>query len=331
MHNNDQHARHRRAANARPGVTLAELLTVVGVIALLLSIALPAVNMSRNAALSAKCQANMRQIMLGVHSYAADNHEHHRGFRSNKFQWFHAADHSNKDVYLLRPDDIAGYWGLRYLAHLDTPSFPDEAYEPGAGIPGTFRAPAAWDVYNCPSATYVLPQDEELYWENKAIDSGRFPDFDQHLRWSTYALNGWAFDDAEQSARFPGALYERVRREDLDELLPARPIYGVLSIERTRNRVEEYSQPRALNKVLNPSKLIFFTDGSEVVTDGPEDTLVALDQPFWVERFGTRWSEEYYRHASACNIAWVDGHVSTRGRSAGPLDPSAYTGHELFH
>src|SRR5438874_8539928 len=60
----------------RRAFTLVELLVVIGIIAVLISVLLPALKMAREQALSAQCLANLRQCGQALYMYANQN----RGF-----------------------------------------------------------------------------------------------------------------------------------------------------------------------------------------------------------------------------------------------------------
>jgi prepilin-type N-terminal cleavage/methylation domain-containing protein/prepilin-type processing-associated H-X9-DG protein len=68
--------RGRKRRSAGVGFTLVELLVVIGIIALLVAILLPALNRARRASRAVACMSNVRQLVIGELQYFVDSRCH---------------------------------------------------------------------------------------------------------------------------------------------------------------------------------------------------------------------------------------------------------------
>jgi prepilin-type N-terminal cleavage/methylation domain-containing protein/prepilin-type processing-associated H-X9-DG protein len=99
---------HSRRQRQSEGFTLVELLVVIGIIAVLMGIMLPALGRARESARRAACLSNLRQVHAAFHYYAANNNDKvPLGYRAGRKQWNSMVYSSTSGKYCL--------FGILYL------------------------------------------------------------------------------------------------------------------------------------------------------------------------------------------------------------------------
>src|SRR5437868_6740947 len=101
-----------RLPRARGGFTLVELLVVIGIIAVLIGILLPALSRAREQARGAQCLSNLRQLGLGLQLYRGDNRDYYPprkmfiGFTSYESVYYWTGKAENyTNIYALATSD----------------------------------------------------------------------------------------------------------------------------------------------------------------------------------------------------------------------------------
>jgi len=177
---------HRRPSGR--GFTLVELLVVIGIIALLISVLLPALNKARESAKKVSCASNLRQIGLAMQMYANDN----QGWLPPRYDGSFrpmvsfGGNVDNGTVLLLVNKPPYGLGNQAYLPSLDPLFCPgDEVYrlnrtDNGQGLAtvGAYTRMISYFYLFCPSDGYPQAAGgwaEVPCWRHGQKSPGRSP------------------------------------------------------------------------------------------------------------------------------------------------------------
>ena len=167
----------------KSGFTLVELLVVIGIIAVLISILLPAMKIAKDAANKTRCASDTRQIVAAIRLYAGDN----RGWTAPAPNYGHWEQPLGTPLKMY---DSHAYWGIAYLRYAGNnrslwicgsarymdvdPGYSDNSFETTNlfatyGI-NCYITEAKLDRFKKASETIVLHDA----WEHRLDDNGDF-------------------------------------------------------------------------------------------------------------------------------------------------------------
>lgn len=131
------------------GFTLVELLVVIGIIALLIGILLPALNKARQAAYQAKCGSNLHNIAIGIANYVTD----YNGVLPASYLY---VGHQIVNGVQSPTADTKGY--VHWSSLIFRPDNSESKFATGAnglGIvstsPGPYADSSKWGMFQCPA------------------------------------------------------------------------------------------------------------------------------------------------------------------------------------
>ncbi len=209
---------NRLQSRLRTGFTLIELLVVISIIAILVSLLLPAVQQAREAARQTQCRNNLKQLGLAFHNY----HDAHLVFPAS---YLSDVRHPQRDLQTW--DGPAGFaWGAMLLPYVEQSALYQllnlnrPCYDPVNAVAVRTRLSAMI----CPSATGA---------ETSVIVKNASGDVLAEFGRSTYVANAgqeepWGFQKEDYRGIADGPLYRnsRVRMADVTDGLSSTVFLG---------------------------------------------------------------------------------------------------------
>ncbi len=151
--------------HARRGFTLVELLVVIGIIALLISILLPALNKAREQSKQVNCMANLRQQGLAMTMYIVEQ-------RYYPGCWGAPNPNTGNRSYAIWPVRLRIYTKGNVGIFMCPSRGPEYDWQPGTILPTDVRATALEEAYGYKIGEKVLLHDASVFWSYGYNDWG---------------------------------------------------------------------------------------------------------------------------------------------------------------
>jgi prepilin-type N-terminal cleavage/methylation domain-containing protein/prepilin-type processing-associated H-X9-DG protein len=275
----------------RKGFTLVELLVVIGIIAVLISILLPALNQARDRAQRLQCASNLRQIGLIALMFAADN---------------------GGQV----PHDVVGDISIVYAPHLDNAPDNRPMWQP-------YVSSSA--VFYCPGCDGGLLPDNTNYLPTSIIDGYGWNAWPQGgAPVPSGVVTGYALLAVSNRVDTADPKWgNQLNRVHL-MLTEFQPIAEVANFGNNSPQL-----PTRFTQAVNPAELPFAADyvrSLSSTTDGPSN-LVGLSKGPFVDLNNNPGSSANFTEVAShmqngfhgLNVLFYDGHVEWRTNTeAGP-------------
>jgi prepilin-type N-terminal cleavage/methylation domain-containing protein len=192
-----------KLSRRKSGFTLVELLVVIGIIALLIAILLPALQKAKEQASRVKCMSNYKQILLALRTYANDNHD-----SSPNVNWGGSGSQGDQEYLGHIPGWLYDPWVRTTTAPNGQPYFANNLWNPEAVKTGSFyKYLKSLEVYRCPmdSPPYVLGPTHPLssYCINGALNgygrnvNGAYPLMIKLTKFRNDAIVFWETDERQ--------------------------------------------------------------------------------------------------------------------------------------
>jgi prepilin-type processing-associated H-X9-DG protein/prepilin-type N-terminal cleavage/methylation domain-containing protein len=311
----------------RFGFTLVELLVVIGIIALLISILLPALANAREAANAAVCMSNMRQFGIGLEIYADQN----KGAMPQKGPDGTGVSQSDANYFGSPASGVIGYddpslWFNAIPPLVNGRSYFQMIYDDYRGA-DKLAKPGIRSIFTCPSSNDAgsdLPAESSLikngYFNLHGSESANNPA--QILTSSNVVGKGYfpfsanyCFNSKLISSISDNANFEDGTSVKLSMLRPSSEV--VVMTEKLNNPGEYRIQDVQSYFAKYPGAYTSSSTGVEISSKGYISNI-AQSKADW-RRFTTR-------HKKGGNLLFADGHVSHYAWTEVQIQPSQMIG-----